>query len=114
MLKTLITSAILLSLAVLPSQAQFGPACGPSDGACRPGTGGENPYGRVCTNQRNGRLSMRTGPGQNYRKVTEIPNGNYVALSEGEYGPDGIYWWRANYNGQGGWVRSDFVCNDPQ
>jgi hypothetical protein len=114
MLKTFITSAVLLTLTTLPTQAQFGPACGPSDGNCQPRSGGQNPYGRICTHQRNGRLSMRTGPGRNYNKITEIPNGNIVALSGGQYGTDGIYWWRANYNGRGGWVRSDYVCNDPQ
>lgn len=114
MFKNFMTSAFLLTIMALPTQAQVGPGCGPSDGNCQPGTGGQNPYGRICTHQRNGRLSMRTGPGQNYNKITEIPNGNIVALSGGEYGSDGIYWWRANYNGRGGWIRSDYVCNDPQ
>ncbi|GBF81540.1 SH3 domain-containing protein [Aphanothece sacrum] len=116
MWKTIIASAIFLGVAILPlkAQVQVGPGCGRTDGYCRRGTGGENPYGRVCTNQRDGRLSMRSGPGQNYQKLTEIPNGRTIAIYEGQYGPDGIYWWQANYNGRGGWVRADYVCNDPQ
>lgn len=115
MLKTLLTGAMLLGIALpLNAQVQVGPGCGRTDGNCLRGIGGQNPYGRVCTNQAGGRLSLRSGPGQNYGKILEIPNGSSVALSEGSYGPDGIYWWHANYNGRSGWLRSDYVCNDPQ
>ncbi len=110
MLKTLMTSTMLLAIA-LPLNAQ-GPGCGPTDGYCQRGTGGQ--YGRVCTRDRNSRLSLRTGPGQNFGKIMEIPNGRSIGLLEGRYGPDGIYWWQANYNGRQGWVRADYICDDPQ
>ncbi len=112
MFKTLLTAAILLAIA-LPVDAQVGPGCGPTDGNC--GTGGRRPAsGRVCTRDARGRLSMRTGAGRNYGKILEIPNRTYITLSAGGYDSNGIYWWRTYYNGRSGWVRSDYVCGDPQ
>lgn len=70
-------------------------------------------YATVCTHQRNGRLSLRTGPGQNYPKVKEIRNGNQVALVNAEYSPDGFRWWNVLHNGTRGWARADYICGDP-
>ena len=54
MFKTLLTTSVLLAMIAipLPTSAQVGPGCGPSDGWCQRGTGGRNPYARICTHQR--------------------------------------------------------------
>ncbi len=108
MLKTLMASALILAVA-LPVKSQIGPGLGPTDSVAR----GER-YAQVCTRERNGRLSLRTGPGQGYNKIKEIPNGHSIALFDGEYGGDGFYWWNVLHNGSRGWVRADYVCGDPQ
>ncbi len=110
MFKTLLAS-VLIAGATLPVAAQVGPGLGYSDYASRPST---TNYGRICTKSSNGRLSMRTGPGQNYRKIVEVPNAQYVPLNSGEYSSDGFWWWNVNYNGYNGWARADYICEDPQ
>ena len=110
MIKTLLAS-ILITGACLPSLAQVGPGLGSSDYVSRRNRA---QYGRICTRTQNGRLSLRTGPGQGYYKLTEIPNQRYVPLYSGQYSNDGFWWWNVDYNGHGGWVRADYVCEDPQ
>ena len=107
MFKYVLTSIFLVGLA-LPVNAQVGPGKGPTDYKVR------STYGRVCTRSARGRLSLRTAPGTNYDKIKEIPNGHSIALRNGQYGKDGFYWWYASHNGSDGWVRSDYVCGDPQ
>lgn len=111
MWKTLLATAIILT-AALPAKAQIGPGLSSDDyiGAY----GGEEYYAQVCTRQRNGRLSLRNGPGQKYRKLKEIHNGHRVALTDSEYGSDGFRWWKVLYNGNSGWVRADYVCGEPE
>ncbi|MFB2979944.1 SH3 domain-containing protein [Microseira sp. BLCC-F43] len=110
-LKTLITSTLMLSVA-LPIKAQVGPGLGPTDTARNSDV---QSYARVCTNDtRNGRLSLRTGPGQQYPKIKEIRNGQTIGLIRGQYGSDGFYWWNVFHNGSRGWARADYICGDPQ
>ncbi|MFB2882282.1 SH3 domain-containing protein [Floridanema aerugineum] len=113
MLKTLMASVLILGI-VFPVTAQEGPGRGRTD--YNPDMAqGRQQLARVCTrDQSGGRLSLRTGPGREYGKVKEIPNGQAVRLIDGQYGPDGYYWWRVSHNGRQGWVRADYVCDDPQ
>lgn len=111
MLKSLIASTLILAVAV-PVKAQVGP--GSSNADYIAGSGGGRYYASVCTNTYNGRLSLRTGPGKNYPKIKEIPNGHTVALNYSEYDNDGFRWWNANHKGSRGWVRADYVCGDPE
>jgi hypothetical protein len=115
MQKIVLASALLLAVA-LPVKAQTGPGLGETDyrGNLVSNSSGGERYARVCTNDYNGRLSMRMGPGTQYNKIKEIPNGHYLGLVSGEYSRDGFYWWQVLHNGNRGWVRSDFVCGDPQ
>ncbi|AUT00191.1 hypothetical protein CLI64_07235 [Nostoc sp. CENA543] len=105
MLKAFMAGVIIL-VAALPATAEIRPRLSNTDIASNPQS-----YASVCTNDRYGRLSVRTGPGQNYRKITEVSNGITVALMAGQYGQDGFYWWNINHNGIRGWVRSDYICN---
>lgn len=115
MLKTL--AAVLFTLLIaLPIKAQVGPGLGRSDyqGTSVGGMGGRGTYAQACTRSRDGRLSLRTGPGINYRKIKEISNGHTLALFNGRYSQDGFWWWKVAHNGNTGWVRADYVCGDPQ
>ncbi|MDJ0845730.1 SH3 domain-containing protein [Crocosphaera sp.] len=111
MFKTLMASIILLGAAALPLQAQRqeqGPGCGPYDNC-----GGQAHYGQICTNDRRGRLNVRTGPGTNYRFWTQLSNGQTVTIYNSTIGHDGggYRWQRIYINGREGWVRSDYVCD---
>ncbi|MGL5942352.1 MAG: SH3 domain-containing protein [Waterburya sp.] len=110
MFKTLLASVLIVG-ATLPAAAQVGPGLGSSDYANRRSTVN---YGRICTSNSNGRLSMRTGPGQGYGKILEMSNNQYVPLNFGEYSSDGFWWWNVNYHGYSGWARADYICEDPQ
>lgn len=103
-----VTSAFILALA-LPVKAQIGPGSNPTDVPI----GGNGQYAYVCTNSAKGRLSLRTGPGQNFGKIKEIANGNTVALISSAYDTQGFRWWNVYHNGSRGWVRADYVCGDP-
>lgn len=111
MWKTLLATAVVLT-AALPVQAQIGPGLSSNDYIGR--NGDDEYYAQVCTRQRNGRLSLRSGPGQEYRKLKEISNGHRVALTNSEYGRDGFRWWNVLHNGNSGWVRADYVCGEPE
>lgn len=112
MLKTLLASTLILT-AALPTKAQVGPGFSSSDHISSYPVNQQS-YAQVCTRNRNGRLSLQTGPGQNFRKIKEIPNGNMVALNSSEYSDDGFRWWNVSHKGSFGWVRADFICGDPE
>ncbi len=114
MLKTLMAGALVLAVA-LPLKAQVGPGLGSTDHRGNVAfTSSQENYARVCTNQGNGRLSLRNGPGQGFTKIKEIPNGHALLLLDGKYDSQGFYWWKVVHNSNQGWVRADYVCDDPQ
>ncbi|WP_235658723.1 SH3 domain-containing protein, partial [Fischerella thermalis] len=104
MFKCFLGSALILA-AALPVKAEIGPGLGRTDIAS---STDDVPY--VCTNDDNGRLSLRSGPGTNFRKIKEIPNGNSVNILSGQYGRDRYYWWNVRHERSLGWVRADYVC----
>jgi uncharacterized protein YraI len=103
-MKILTATALLFAIA-LPATAQVGPAYRSAQG---------NSYGNVCTAERGSSLSLRSGPGKNYLALTQIRDGNSVALYNSQYGRDGFKWWLTSANGRQGWVRADYVCGAPQ
>ncbi|MFH7031023.1 MAG: SH3 domain-containing protein [Heteroscytonema crispum UTEX LB 1556] len=109
MLKTFMTSVLILA-ATLPVNAEVGPGHGRTDSIAS----GPQSYAEVCTKDGSGRLSMRSGPGRDFRKLKEIPNGDEVGLMGGKYGQDGFWWWSVSHNNRRGWVRAHYVCGDPQ
>jgi uncharacterized protein YraI len=98
-MKILSVAALLWTVA-LPAMAQVGPAYVTQNSS----------YGNICTAQRGSSLSLRNGPGKNYRVLTQIRDGNSVAVSNSQYGQDGFKWFLTSANGRRGWVRSDYVC----
>jgi uncharacterized protein YraI len=102
-MKILTVTALLFAIA-LPATAQVGPAYMSQNSS----------YGNVCTAQRGSSLSLRSGPGKNYRSLTQIRDGNSIAVNSSQYGQDGFKWFLTSANGRRGWVRSDYVCGVSQ
>ncbi|NBD31977.1 MAG: SH3 domain-containing protein [Cyanobacteria bacterium] len=108
-IKGIISAITVLFVATAtPSQAQTGPALGVSDYRVN------RPQPHICTRDASGKLNIRTGPSTYERAITQIPNGMPVYLHYGDYAADGFWWWNVTSNRVRGWVRSDYVCNDPQ
>ncbi|PSB56412.1 SH3 domain-containing protein [Chamaesiphon polymorphus CCALA 037] len=101
MMKILTATALLLATTLPAAAERVGPAYRSAQG---------NSYGNVCTSERGSSLSLRTGPGKNYRALTQIRDGNSVVLFNSTYGRDGFKWWQTAANGRQGWVRADYVC----
>ena len=103
-MKILTATALLLAIA-LPATAQVGPAYRSAQGSS---------YGTVCTATRGSSLSLRSGPGKNYRVLTQVSDGNSLGFNTSQYGQDGFRWLLTSANGRQGWVRADYVCGAPQ
>jgi uncharacterized protein YraI len=98
-MKILTATALLLAIA-LPATAQVGPAY----------VSQNSNYGTVCTVERGSSLSVRSGSGKNYRVLTQVRDGNGIAVNSGQQGRDGFRWLSASANGRQGWVRADYIC----
>jgi uncharacterized protein YgiM (DUF1202 family) len=108
MFKAFLAGALILTSAALPAAAQ----------EVGPGIGGRRLISseyvaHVCTNNSDGRLSLRTGPGKSNRKIMELSNNTNINVLSSINGQDGFMWFRVRHDGTGakGWVRSDYVCN---
>ena len=108
---------LLLSLPAFAS----GPGLGPTDyrGGINASWGGSSRSSsgtaRVCTHSPNGNLNLRSEPRvSNNPPLERIPNGTIIDLYDGHYAEDNFWWWRTHYGRNWGWVRSDYVCGDPQ
>jgi len=101
-MKILTATALLFAIA-LPATAQVGPAY--SDRAS-----GNLVHGQACTSEKGSSLSIRSGPGKNYRVITQVRDGNYIGLRGSQYGRDGFRWFRVDADGRQGWSRADYVC----
>ena len=103
-MKILTATALLFAIA-LPATAQVGPAYRSAQG---------NSYGNICTATPGSSLSLRSGPGKNYRALTQVRDGNTIGFNTSQYGQDGFRWLLTSANGRQGWVRADYVCGAPQ
>lgn len=65
--------------------------------------------GHVCTNS-GGNLTMRSGPGQNFAKLTSLAYGTNVVILDTVTGRDGMMWYKVRAGKRIGWVRYDYVC----
>jgi uncharacterized protein YraI len=106
MFKHLMAGALILSSAMtLPAHAE---EIGPGVGRLSRSSSGYAAY--VCTNNRNGSLSLRTGAGKGYSQIRQIPYGKNIRVLDSTDGDDGFRWFNVSYRGNSGWVRSDYVC----
>ncbi|BAZ15544.1 SH3 type 3 domain protein [Calothrix sp. NIES-4071] len=106
MFSKLIAGALILT--ALPASAGIGPGMGRTTSFASRIQGSAT----VCTNRDTGNLFLRTGPGQNYQQVREIPNGEEVSLMGGEYSTDGKWWWHISHKSKLGWAPASFLCGD--
>jgi uncharacterized protein YraI len=98
-MKLLTATALLFTLA-LPATAQVGPAYRSAQGS----------YSTVCTAERGSSLTLRSGPGKNYRSLTQVRDGRTISINGSQNGRDGFRWLLTSANGRQGWVRADYVC----
>jgi uncharacterized protein YraI len=101
-MKILAATALLFAIS-LPANAQVGPAY--SNRVTKNLT-----YGKVCTTHQGSSLSIRSGPGKNYRVLKQVSSGTGLSFNGSQYGKDGFQWLRTSTNGRQGWVRADYIC----
>ncbi|MEH2447068.1 MAG: SH3 domain-containing protein [Nostoc sp.] len=106
MLKIFLAGALILT-AILPAAAE---EIGPGIGG-RNSISAEGYSAHVCTNESDGNLSLRNGPGKSNRKITELSNKTNINVLNSTNGQDSFVWFRIRRGEITGWVRSDYVCN---
>jgi hypothetical protein len=42
--------------------------------------------------------------------IASIPNDSYIRTLDWVWGSDGLRWYRVEFNGLVGWMRSDYLC----
>ena len=87
-LTSLFTASILL-LGSLPAQAQ---------------------WAMTCTVDHRSSVNLRNGPSKNNYIIASIPNSEYIRALNWVWGSDGMKWYRVEFNGLVGWMRSDYLC----
>jgi uncharacterized protein YraI len=102
-MKILTATALLFAIA-LPTTVQV-------ESAYSKDTVETRTYGKVCTVNRGSSLSLRSGPGKNYRVLSKMRSGESLPLITSKNGEDGFKWWLTKTNSHRGWVRADYVCN---
>jgi uncharacterized protein YraI len=105
MFKLFMASALIFAAALPVVAEEVGPGVGrisSSDGY----------VASVCTNDVGGSLTLRTGPGRNYKKIRQIPAGNNIRVIDSTKTDDGFEWFKVTYKNSRGWVRSDYICNN--
>lgn len=58
------------------------------------------------------RLNVRSGPGTYYSSIKQLSTNSKVTIIEAMTGNDGMTWYRVNFSGGSGYIRSDFVNVD--
>lgn len=67
-------------------------------------------WAMTCTRDYNSAVNLRNGPSKSNRVVASIPNESYLRALDWVYGSDGMRWYRVEFNGLVGWMRSDYLC----
>jgi uncharacterized protein YraI len=88
-MKALLSAVALVFTAVLPAHAQ---------------------YAMTCTRDYNSSVNLRNGPSRSNYTIASIPNSEYIRALNWVWGGDGMRWYRVEYNGLVGWMRSDYLC----
>lgn len=66
----------------------------------------------ICTQDANGLLNIRSGPGQQQKVLTQAPNGDHVEILKPVRAQDGYIWYNVRYGNTTGWARQDYICNN--
>jgi uncharacterized protein YraI len=67
-------------------------------------------WATTCTREYNSSVNLRNGPSKGNRVIASIPNDTYIRTLDWVYGGDGMRWYRVEYSGLVGWMRSDYMC----
>jgi uncharacterized protein YraI len=67
-------------------------------------------WAMTCTRDYNSSVNLRTQPSTRATVVASIPNESYLRALTWVWGGDKLRWWKVEYNGLVGWMRSDYLC----
>lgn len=67
-------------------------------------------WAMTCTREYNSSVNLRNGPSRGNRVIASIPNESYIRTLDWVYGADGMRWYRVEFRGLVGWMRSDYMC----
>ncbi|MDJ0578775.1 SH3 domain-containing protein [Crocosphaera sp.] len=76
--------------------------------------GGELDQGLVRTWNPNSNVNLRQQANTSSQVLRNISDRSVIPLYGGYYSEDNYWWWFTEYEGKKGWIRSDYVCGDPQ
>jgi hypothetical protein len=98
---SLAIATLICGIQIVPVLAQSGPG----------NLGGGYRIAHTCTADiYRGQVNLRSGAGQNFRLIRQIPNAAAVEILDRVEGRDGYIWHRVRYQSSVGWVRGDFLC----
>lgn len=67
-------------------------------------------YAMTCTRDRYSSVNLRNAPSKSGYVVASVPNESYIRALNWVWGNDGMRWYRVEYSGLVGWMRSDYLC----
>jgi uncharacterized protein YraI len=67
-------------------------------------------WAMTCTRDPNSSVNLRNGPSKRNTIIASIPNSYYLRALDWVWGGDQMRWYRVEYNGLVGWMRSDYLC----
>ena len=67
-------------------------------------------WAMTCTRDYNSSVNLRTQPSTRATVIASIPNESYLRALTWVWGGDKLRWWKVEYNGLVGWMRSDYLC----
>ena len=88
-MKKILTSLALVASLAIPAHAQ---------------------WAMTCTWDPNSSVNLRNGPSRSNRIVASIPANSYLRVMNWVWGSDNLRWYRVEFDGLVGWMRSDHLC----
>lgn len=67
-------------------------------------------WAMTCTREYNSSVNLRNQPSTQASVIASIPNESYLRALTWVWGGDKMRWWKVEYNGLVGWMRSDYLC----
>lgn len=67
-------------------------------------------WAMTCTRDYYSSVNLRNQPSTRATVIASIPNESYIRALTWVWGGDQMRWWKVEYNGLVGWMRSDYLC----
>lgn len=67
-------------------------------------------WAMTCTRDYYSSVNLRNQPSTRATVIASIPNESYIRALTWVWGGDQMRWWKIEYNGLVGWMRSDYLC----